>query len=282
MSSALRTLVFDFDGTFTDIEAETVPFQPAMMSSVADLLNRDVREDWAREQARIEHAPEQHGWVFDGRVVAPATADPYLLGNAVMQAIFDGAAILRNPRTRTAITQALYTNAYEQTLTAFRDDALDVLEAALSRANTHVYVVTNSDTQAVTRKLEKLLGPGTAQRVDVRGNAKKFWVVEPAIASERFNRVPEMQRVPQLVRPIYLRRGKYFEALHDIWERTKTTPEETLVCGDIYELDLALPAALGATVALAPRRNTLAYERDAVTKANGRVLATLSDVKAMW
>ena len=54
------------------------------------------------------------------------------------------------------------------------------------------------------------------------------------------------------------------EALRRIWKETGTTPEQTLVAGDIFELDLALPAALGAHVQLVARDNAMAYELNAV------------------
>jgi hypothetical protein len=69
---------------------------------------------------------------------------------------------------------------------------------------------------------------------------------------------------------VYLRRGKYYEALRGIWKQTGTTPEQTLVAGDIYELDLALPAALGAQLQLVARDNVLAYEETAVRALGAR------------
>jgi hypothetical protein len=71
--------------------------------------------------------------------------------------------------------------------------------------------------------------------------------------------------VPALDRPVYLRRGAYFEALC----ATTFPMEQTLVCGDIWELDLALPAALGAQVHLIERAAPFAtyrYERERLAK----------------
>ena len=280
---SIKTLVLDFDGTFTDIEAEAVPFQPAFLAGVADLLGRDVRADWIREKEAIERAPEQYGWVFEGKVVAPASADPYLLATAIVQGIFDGQALLRNPKVRTEITQALYRLAYEQTLTAFRPEAGAVLRAAFQQKDLGVFVVTNSDTAAVLRKLEKLLGSEMPAGFEgrVRGNAKKFWVTPSETSDPLFARLDETQRVQGLPRPVYLRRGKYYDTLARIWKETGTTPQETLVCGDIYELDLALPAALGARVALVERPTVLAYERAAVKAVGGHLLPSLAGLLSL-
>src|SRR5690606_32548849 len=86
---------------------------------------------------------------------------------------------------------------------------------------------------------------------------------------------PELQ-VEGLARPILLRRGRYFEALRRIWDETDTTPAGTLVCGDIFELDLALPAQLGARIHMLGREATPAYERDAVRAAGGSFSTALS------
>lgn len=272
----IRCVVLDFDGTFTDVAVEAVPFEPAFMASVADLLGRDVRDEWARERAVIEKTPEQFGWVYDGKIVAPATADPYLLGTATVQAVLDRAALLRNPINRTEVTQALYGLAYARTITAFKADAKKVLDELLAR-DLHVYVVTNSKTDAVARKLDQL-GLPARSKLHVHGEAKKFWVTDPQPSDDVFTRLPEMEMAQGLTRPVFLRRGKYYEALRQIWVDTRTGPEETLVCGDIYELDLALPAALGARIVLVERNNTLVYERVAAQRAGGAVINQLHEL----
>jgi hypothetical protein len=87
--------------------------------------------------------------------------------------------------------------------------------------------------------------------------------------------VPPTQKVKGLSRPIQLRRGAYVDALGRVWRETGVAPKDTLVCGDIYELDLALPAALGCSVHMVLRPTTHAYERTAITQLGGR--AALSD-----
>jgi hypothetical protein len=67
-----------------------------------------------------------------------------------------------------------------------------------------------------------------------------------------------------------LGRGRYLDVLASIWAETGTGPEETLVCGDIFELDLGLPAEMGAHVHLIRRETTYAYERDAVAALGAR------------
>lgn len=276
---SIRCVVLDFDGTFTNVEIEAAPFESAFVASVCDLLGRDIRAEWREERAVIEHTPEQFGWIFDGKTVAPASADPYLLATATVQALFDRGGLLRDPTNRTGVVQALYSIAYATTVTAFKPGAKQVFER-LIESGVNVTVVTNSSTDAVSRKIDAL-GVAGRERITVRGEAKKFWVVDPKPSDDRFAAVPDVERVAGLERPIFLRRGKYYEALRTIWATTETTPSETLVCGDIYELDLALPAALGAKIALAPRDSTLAYERTATTAAGGTLLSDLTELLAL-
>jgi len=146
----------------------------------------------------------------------------------------------------------------------FRPDALEVAEKALEQG-VPVYVVSNSRTDNVVAKLERLSSDLLA-RLEVRGDARKFHLVEPSTPDPRFDAVPAVLELEGLPREIYLRRGRYFDALRAIWEATGTTPERTLVAGDIFELDLALPAALGATVHLVGREDTPEWERRAAAQ----------------
>jgi hypothetical protein len=92
---------------------------------------------------------------------------------------------------------------------------------------------------------------------------------------ELFDRLAASEASPAFMRPIYLRRGYYFNALCDALHQLKgdlsastALPfDEVMVCGDIYELDLALPKALGAHVHLIERAApfiTYDYERQLV------------------
>lgn len=271
-----KCVVLDFDGTFSDIDTEAAPFPAAFRTIVADLFNEDLREAWKAEEAKILAKPEDYGWEYESRVVAPATADPYLLCTAIVQGLFDARGRLRNPALRTAITQHLYGLAYERTLTAFKPDAAACLNQILDK-QIPTFVVTNSRTDVVAKKLDQLNLP-RRKELTVIGEAKKFWVTPAQPTDPRFDALAEFEKSPRLGRPIYLRRGKYFEALAKIWQQSGATPAETAVFGDIYELDLALPAALGCKILLARAPRTLPYEEERVTQAKGHVVQALKDL----
>ncbi len=242
----IKCIILDFDGTFTDVEREAAPFVDAFKAAVFDLLGRELHALWAEQAARIAENPGDYGWNHEGRIVAPASADPYINTTTTAHLVFDAVGVLRDGKTRAAILQALYHHAYETTLTAFRPQAKEVLEA-LAASGIPTFVVTNARTDAAQKKL-RTLGPVGLDRIEVHGDARKFVVAEPEIMDERFARIPEKIYLPGLDRPVYPRRGRYYDALAAIMQRVNAAPEEVIVCGDIYELDLSMPIELGMQV----------------------------------
>jgi FMN phosphatase YigB (HAD superfamily) len=261
-------VILDFDGTFTDVQKEAAPFERVYLQNLNDLLGRDVSDLWRSEQAFILARPADFGWEFAGQKVAPATADPYLLATATAIRVFDQLGVLKHQELRTEITQVLYREAYQHTVDVFRPDARRVLEHIIESGR-NVFVVTNSDTEIVRRKIRGLGAKGS-DNLHVVGDARKYMIVDPTPVDERFLQIPVERRVDGLPRSILLRRGRYYEALRKLWTDSGTTPERTLVCGDIYELDLALPDALGSSVHLVLRKNALDYERRAIEAAAPR------------
>ncbi len=243
---AVRCIVLDFDGTFTDVEREAAPFVDAYRAAVFDLLGQEDIAGWEERATEIARNPGRYGWMFEGRIVAPAGADPYIRETTVAQAFFEARGVLRTEEVRTAVLTTLYHLAYERTLTAFRPRAKEVFEA-LAASGLPTFVVTNARTEAALKKL-RTLGPAGLSRIEVHGDARKFVVAEPETPDARFSRVPAEIHLPGLERPVYPRRGRYWDVLSRILQKTNVAPEEVLVCGDIYELDLSLPIELGMQV----------------------------------
>lgn len=265
-------IILDFDGTFTDVDAEAVPFLAHYRRGLEALAGQAIDGEWEAAVAEVRAAPDEHGFRFEGRIVAPSHADPYILSSCVSQLVLERLGLAKDLDG----IEALFHTAYRHADTVFRPDARAVVEAVLE-LGVPVYVVSNSRTDNVIAKLEKL-DPGLLARVEVRGDARKFHLVEPEARDPRFAEVPAHRRVDGLSRELWLRRGRYFDALRAIWDATGTRPERTLVCGDIYELDLALPAALGAAVHLVGRESTPDWERAAAQHGRGSFSTELSGV----
>jgi 3-deoxy-D-manno-octulosonate 8-phosphate phosphatase KdsC-like HAD superfamily phosphatase len=271
-----RLLVLDFDGTMTDAEAEGAPFREGYLQDLAVLTGQplDLVHDLARQfDAEVARAPDDHGWLFNGRIVAPASVDPYLRIMPVARKIFDrfGAFPGESDRTR-LLDGVLYKYNYTKTKTAFRTGAA---EALVALAGTETYVVTNSHTDAVARKLHDLGAEWLVPRV--HGRAQKY------VIDDAFALVPESLALPGLARPVLLRRKAYFDALDALRTAVGAAWSEVAVCGDIFELDLSLPLALGATVGLVVNDFTPAYERAFVeAHPRGKIVTALSQLPAFF
>jgi FMN phosphatase YigB (HAD superfamily) len=254
-------VVLDFDGTFTDLTHEAPGFEAAFPELLADLLGKPLHGAWDEARERVRALAPELGWVVEGHTVAPADADPYILASCAAHALFDRLLVLtRDPVLRSDVITTLYKRAH--TGAAFRPEARAVFESLLARG-VPVYIVTNAFPDAVQKKLAAL-APAGLDRIRIRGDARKFLIAPPTTDDPRFAALPEAKALPGLTRPALLGRGRYFDALAAIWRETGARPETTLVCGDIFELDLALPAELGAQVHLVARPKTHAYEIDAI------------------
>lgn len=256
-------LILDFDGTFTDVDEEAAPFLEGYRAGLAELAGRPIDDAWERALGTVQRDPDAHGFAYEDKIVAPSHADPYILATSVARLVIEE---LDDPSLHEGL-EGLFRRCYAQSATAFRPDAGEVLDAVLATGRP-VWVVSNSHTENVVAKLEQLR-PAALREITVVGDARKFHLVEPEPSDPRFDAVPPEIDVEGLGRPLYLRRGLYYERLREIWTETGIGPERTMVCGDIFELDLALPATLGARVHLVGRDRTPSWERELAARMGG-------------
>ena len=255
-------VVFDFDGTLTDVDAHAEAFYAASRQALADQLGWDEAEharEWAASFAAVMALSATAAWQVGGRDACPARVDPYMIANSVTHRLLAEHRPGDDPATRVASVLAVHSAAYQQVSPQFRPDAQRVLEQLLA-GGYPVRVVSNSQTTAIERMLDSLALAGR-ERVLVHGDAGKFSVCEPMVPDARFDALPETVGWWEGGRPIHVRRGKYFDVLRAIWDDTGTNCEQTLVVGDVFELDLAMPAALGAHIHLVTRAGTMPHER---------------------
>ncbi len=277
MASTFDCIILDFDGTFTDVEKEAVPFLAAYRDDLAAEVGEEAIAGWDEAAASIGADPDSYGWEFDGRIVAPCHADPYIMATSTAQKLLNEAGLLLDPETRRSFLEELFRRNYPKAANVFRPDARRVVEELLA-TELPIYVVTNSLTDAVEAKLDDL-APEGRERLQVYGNAKKYVVTDPERDAGGLEDLPDTLALPGLDRPIFLRRGLYWDALSSVLADAGATPARTLVAGDIFELDLALPAALGFAIHLVARPRTPGYERDAVAAhVRGEVSEDLESV----
>lgn len=277
-----RVLVLDFDGTMTDAEAEGAPFREGYLEDIAVLTGLPLPAvmDLARRfEAEVAANPQDFGWVFNGRIVAPATVDPYLRIMPVARRIFEHTGTFADERDRTRLLDGiLYKYNYRKTKIAFRDHARECLTSLGTIPDLYTCVVTNSHTEAVQEKLRVLGGPEGAldwlvERV--HGRASKY------VLDEGWNGVQSELSVPGLARPVLLRRRLYHDVLAGLLSAHGLGWSDLTVVGDIFELDLCLPQAMGARVGLVANAHTPAYERQWLQGSpRGAVLHSLAELPA--
>jgi hypothetical protein len=277
--------VLDFDGTMTDAEAEGEPFVAGYLEDLEALVGAETPQARAEVRAIVDEvlaelvsAPERHPFRWKGKAVAPASVDPYLRMVPIADRIFDRFDAFANHVDRGRLTGGvLYKHNYGRTKgrPVFRPGAAEVI-AGLE--GTETFVVTNSHTAAVAEKirmLDKQAGGGCDWLADrVRGDAQKFEV------DDTWDGVPAELVVPGLSsRNVLLRRRRYHDRLKDLLDRLGAWWPDLTVVGDIFELDLALPLALGARVVLVQSRHTPPYESAFVAAhPRGVVCTDLRDV----
>jgi hypothetical protein len=214
-----------------------------------------------------------------GRAVAPATVDPYLRMVPIANRILDRYEVLASPVDRGRLLGSiLYKYNYAKTLgrPVFRPGAGGVLAEL---ADKQTFVVTNSDTHAVASKIAALDRemPGViALTSRVRGQARKFDI------DDTWTGVDAEMQLRGLDRPVLLRRRMYHDILKAVLDDAGATFADLIVVGDIFELDLAMPLALGARVGLVVSSHTPAYERAFVGEhPRGRLIEHLSEIPSL-
>ncbi|MEM7813929.1 MAG: HAD hydrolase-like protein [Candidatus Aenigmatarchaeota archaeon] len=268
-----KAVVLDFDGTLTDIWAIEEPFEQAYMSELAAALSgrierRNFDAAWERAKHTVLANPDDYGWRYKGKISVPAGADPCTFCASVADVVLDAAGI-RKIEEKVPLLTGSFWKSYERVAAPFRPDAAKFVADIASLAP--LYVVTNSATDSVKAKLSSI---GAAEKVtDVVGSARKYAI------DDGWERVPEHQPVDGSRRRIYLRRKSYFDVLSAIAEREGVKFSDMLAVGDVYDLDLALPRAVGADVCLVASDKTPKYAIDAVKKSGGYIAKSLSDVR---
>lgn len=286
-------LIMDFDGTLTDAEEEGIPFTEGYLRDLSALTGaplEQIHELHARFEAMMLADPTKYAWEMNGLAVAPATVDPYLRIKPIAGMILDELGIVMDSKVReNLITHILFRDNYRLTKMCFRPGARQLLEDLYNDSvRIDAVIVTNSQPDAVlekiallSRQFNELGATGYSDnffafwRARVYGGARKYVVNnngDSGTAKLEF-------RLPGLDRPVYCKRPDYFDVLKGLVLDRGLVWVDVLVVGDIFELDLALPLALGANVALMKSGMTPPYELDFLERrVNARVLDNVSQI----
>src|SRR3954471_212906 len=115
MAARIRYVIFDFDGTCTQIEKVQAKF----LDDYRKAIGVDDKP-WEAAKARIIKASPNAGWnVMFAPSTAPAAADPYILAGEAAGLIF---------RERKHEAPNVFAQVYAQNVAPFRPELHDVIE----------------------------------------------------------------------------------------------------------------------------------------------------------
>lgn len=284
-SSKITHAILDFDGTCTQIpkiwEAYLDLYLKGLRQAGFDIIPPEWRE--ANETVR-KHSPKA-GWTLAGCPAAPAAADPYILADESAR------LILRQRGDHRTVPPQVNAQAYATAPAPWREEAAETF-AYLLEADVRVHFVSNSSTVVITQRLQELSAkqPALQDKIAVQSDAGKFrigelnWEKQDAFSPEAraaFEELPVAltgEAAKSVGRPIYLRRGSYFDAIYRVLNGDIDLLPNTVFCGDIWEMDLAMPYTLGACVHLidrAPPFDTYDFERHAARAGGSRAASSM-------
>jgi hypothetical protein len=280
-------ILSDFDGVWTDADLEAAALHQQLAQSCAALLSIDlptVNADLAAFRRDVQAEPHAFGWAPDGRISAYADEDP-LCEIAGLCALVAVATHGQARRYRDAIeaswpsVQAFAEHGFLTAMARFRAEHPPSI-AADARAQLHavtdvgaeVVVVSNSEPAKLCAWFGAAgidAGEGPGHELRIRGSAGK-----QVLGSDLAIHVAG--------RRVHVDRPRYRQAIEE--ERP------TLVIGDIFSLDLALPHAMREhghpaaprTLALRRHRHTPTWIlRDRAAGAIDHVVDRFGDLRAV-
>ncbi len=286
-TTPITDIVLDFDGTCTDIPA----INEAFLDEYGLIFDKTVepvsKSEWKSAQDEVMNYSPLAGWMISGCPSAPAACDPYILA-------FEAASLILRKRISTnTLPSTLHHEANDKHPAPWRDDAADVINKILEK-NIALHFISNSSTKKINERLIVLFGEGNPilKKISVQSGAAKFKITElpweeqdsyPKELTERFRKLSASITSKDLDRPIYLRRSYYFDAIAQVFKNDLNKVFSSVFCGDIWEMDHAMPYELGANIHLIEREspyNTYEYERKMVQSygSRGKISKELSGV----
>lgn len=276
-SAAITHVILDYDGTCTDIPPTVEKF----LGDYFEELNRRVfqgalvKAEWVDALETVRKASPDAGWTLRTTPCAPAAADPYILAGEAAQ------YLCREKNKREEIPREVFAVADEANRAQPRPE-LEAVLRAIEAKRAHVTFISNSGIAKIQPTIAKLFGGKLPDFIRIVEGGSKYSIAEPLLGDpdalggaflRLFRDLPGAIAVPGLARPVYLRRANYATAISKALGGDDALLPHTVFCGDIWEMDLAMPFHLGANVHLVTRAapfDTYRYEREQIELAAHR------------
>ncbi len=270
----LDLVVFDYDGTLTDLNESSVDFVKSYKEEVRSILSLDSEEFedlWGKKSTELYTNPGRYGWEINERISVPLFSDPLLETQTIAVELYkkfglDSESVRKYFFDVYGHNAQFIRNIPAKGLTSFLD--------SFDELNLPGCIITNSSTESVARKIK---GVRHLEDFALFGDAKKF------IIDDSVEGVPILEEIAD--RLVYLRRPNYLNTLNHISSTRGVLPSNMIFVGDVYDFDLALPRALGAHVIYLPWEKVPAseisflsgLERVSICKNLGEVSQILKD-----
>jgi phosphoglycolate phosphatase-like HAD superfamily hydrolase len=270
-------VIFDYDGTCTDVPAVTENFFRSYLTSLNQRFLGQSAIDaaaWRGFLSRVRAASPDAGWTIKTTPAAPGAADPYI------QAFEAARLVGRQTGKGDEIPREVFDEADGANPAPLRPELADILRFVHDRG-ARVTFISNSQQAKIQPRLEPLFGGALPDWLKIQPGGSKYTIGEPLIGATlpspaflaRFLSLPGAVAPRGLGRPAYLRRPGYVTAISQALGGDVDALARTVFCGDIWEMDLAMPFHLGANIHLVTRATpfeTYPYERDEITRAGDR------------
>ncbi|MGI6366818.1 MAG: hypothetical protein ACOX2L_00415 [Anaerolineae bacterium] len=281
-------VILDFDGTLTAEESQAPLLARRALTSLAREVLQVPRpqlvRDYRRTRRAIRARPWEYGWWVNGLLAGYPDEGAFQCNTVTLQTLLAQVpAYARRVQERFAqaqydpivdCTNWLFHRHTAELGTAFRPEALPVLQALLDDPQITPLVLTNSLGDKVARQLATL---PLSRQPEILGDTRQYemdphW--QPPLALADGGDL-HWQVDPQ--RRIDLRRPDYFRAL----ERVRARDPQLAVVADSLSLPGALPLALGIPFFLLRTPYTPDWCMAAVrARPTGRLLGSLSELPA--
>lgn len=238
-------IIFDFDGTLTDISHEhqfILHFYEQVFEKRFNIEPSQFQRLYRTARKQVFSEPEKHGWLYEGRMSAYCDEDLFMESASVMtlldvwktdpptefRVIFqktDGASFIE-------IAEQAHEALREQPFTLLsipEKDTIDAIQRMIKKGD-EVVIVSNSSTDIIMKKCQ-FAGLDPVDHKDdpsaqfrVRGHARKY----------------QLDDTPDLVtfgsRTVDVARSSYRKIIED--------EHPQVILGDVFSLDLALPIVM--------------------------------------
>ena len=281
----ITDIILDFDGTCTIISAIQKQFLKGFQMKLNEAYNYEFASDaeWLDAQSKVREVSPHAGWMLGGAPAAPAAADPFILADESAK------FLLRKKNGKIPVPSDAHSVIYSKYPAPWRDEALEIFKQLLNKG-IKLHFISNSGTEKVKARVADLF-TGIPENVTVTGNAAKFRICGlnwdnnfsedqsqklPADIQKLFTDLPaefEKSNCGDLKRPVYLQRGSYFEAIYNTLGEKIKDLSTSLFCGDICEMDLAMPYYMGGNIHLIEREEPFpiyAYEKNIISSCGTR------------